>query len=249
MADGYEALTEKEKATLRLMVRGHDAKSMAAELSLSVHTINERLRAARRKLGVTSSREAARLLFEHEDETPQSLVYETLGDAAVNTPGDVASIGNTGLRKALITGAIIMSPLALIVALTLAGGNAPATETVAGETPSIIEVAPDAAKERAARGWLELVDEGDWQASYDAAGATFQEPNTVETWRDASQLARVPLGAVLSREAVSFQNVASPESYFVVRFRTDFENMEGATESVTLERENGEWRVVGYFIS
>ena len=63
MTDGLAQLTEKEKETLRLMVRGHDAKSMARELSLSVHTINDRLRAARRKLGVTSSKEAARKLF------------------------------------------------------------------------------------------------------------------------------------------------------------------------------------------
>ena len=34
------ALTEKEKQTLRLIVRGHDAKSVARSLGLSVHTIN-----------------------------------------------------------------------------------------------------------------------------------------------------------------------------------------------------------------
>ena len=68
MADGYDALTEKEKETLRLMARGHDAKSAASALSLSVHTINERLRAARRKLAVTSSREAARLVLDREGE-------------------------------------------------------------------------------------------------------------------------------------------------------------------------------------
>lgn len=53
---GIDALTEKEKQTLRLIVRGHDAKSVAVTLGLSVHTINERLRDARRKLAVSSSR-------------------------------------------------------------------------------------------------------------------------------------------------------------------------------------------------
>ena len=53
---GCRALTEKEKQTLRLIVRGHDAKSTARSLGLSVHTINERLRDARRKLAVSSSR-------------------------------------------------------------------------------------------------------------------------------------------------------------------------------------------------
>ena len=61
---GYQALTEKEKQTLRLIVRGHDAKSMARHLGLSIHTVNERLRDARRKLEVSSSRGARyRILF------------------------------------------------------------------------------------------------------------------------------------------------------------------------------------------
>ena len=64
---GSWALSEKEKQTLRLIVRGHDAKSIARDLGLSVHTINERLRDARRKMAVSSSREAARLLLEVED--------------------------------------------------------------------------------------------------------------------------------------------------------------------------------------
>lgn len=46
---GIQALTEKEKETLRLLVSGYDAKSMARHPGLSVHTVNERLRDARRK--------------------------------------------------------------------------------------------------------------------------------------------------------------------------------------------------------
>ena len=44
MAGRIQALTEKEKQTLRLLVIGYDAKSMARHLGLSIHTINERLR-------------------------------------------------------------------------------------------------------------------------------------------------------------------------------------------------------------
>ena len=77
MAEALEDLSDKEKETLRLVVRGHDAKSMARELDLSVYTVNERLRAARRKLGVTSSKEAARMLFEAEGGA-----YKSLGNKA-----------------------------------------------------------------------------------------------------------------------------------------------------------------------
>jgi DNA-binding CsgD family transcriptional regulator len=68
MTTGYQALTdkekEKEKETLRLLIGGHDAKSIARALGLSIQTVNERLRDARRKMAVTSSREAARLARE-----------------------------------------------------------------------------------------------------------------------------------------------------------------------------------------
>jgi len=79
MTTGTDTLTEKEKDALRLLLRGHDAKSSARALGLSVHTVNERLREARRKLGVTSSREAARVLMAAE--TPERLGDKALGDA------------------------------------------------------------------------------------------------------------------------------------------------------------------------
>lgn len=47
---------------LRLLVAGHTVKTIAARLGRSETSINERLRAARRKTGVGSSRELARLL-------------------------------------------------------------------------------------------------------------------------------------------------------------------------------------------
>ena len=46
-------LSEREKEALRLLLVGHDAKSIAGTLGLSVHTVNDRLRDARRKLGVS----------------------------------------------------------------------------------------------------------------------------------------------------------------------------------------------------
>src|SRR3546814_16415269 len=83
---GIQALTEKEKETLRLLVDGHDAKSMARHLGLSVHAINERLRDARRKMSASSSREAARPLREIEGRHPEILRDKALGEAAA-APG------------------------------------------------------------------------------------------------------------------------------------------------------------------
>ena len=56
------ALNDNELEILRLLASGHTAKSIAARLGRSETAINERLREARRKTGVGSSRELARLL-------------------------------------------------------------------------------------------------------------------------------------------------------------------------------------------
>jgi len=56
------SLTERELEALRLLAAGHTVKSIAATLGRSEASINERLRDARRKTGVGSSRELARLI-------------------------------------------------------------------------------------------------------------------------------------------------------------------------------------------
>jgi DNA-binding CsgD family transcriptional regulator len=99
MTTGLDALTAKEKDALRLLLRGHDAKSSARELGLSVHTVNERLRDARRKLGVTSSREAARRLLAEENDTPENLGDTALGDASA-MPSDAPVMAPASQRWA-----------------------------------------------------------------------------------------------------------------------------------------------------
>ena len=63
-------LTEREKEALRLLLKGFDIKTCARELGVASNTITERLRSARTKLGVTSSREAARVLLKSESADP-----------------------------------------------------------------------------------------------------------------------------------------------------------------------------------
>ncbi|MGB5077283.1 MAG: helix-turn-helix transcriptional regulator, partial [Sphingorhabdus sp.] len=65
-----EKLTGREKEALRLLLKGFDVKTCARELGVSSNTITERLRSARTKMGVTSSREAARILQKSENADP-----------------------------------------------------------------------------------------------------------------------------------------------------------------------------------
>jgi len=67
MAQMLDRLNPAERELLILLGRGHTAKSIATLKGLSVAAVNERFRSARRKTGVASSREIARLLVTQEN--------------------------------------------------------------------------------------------------------------------------------------------------------------------------------------
>jgi DNA-binding CsgD family transcriptional regulator len=249
---GLQALTEKEKETLRLLVDGHDAKSMARHLGLSVHTINERLRDARRKMSASSSREAARQLREIERQDPQFLADRVLGDeaAAADMEGPPTPVGTRRMlrRFGWIAGGIFMSISLALFALASSSGTAPTPASPPATLPTATLSAPAAetAAVQAACQWLALVDRGDWNSSWNATGQAFKSLNTSERWAEVSEAVRTPLGAVVSRELISEENVpAPPYGYQLVKFRTSYANKAGAVETLSLVREGGEWRVVG----
>lgn len=62
MFGSSSGLNDRELEVLRLLAAGHTAKTIAVRLGRSETSINERLRTARRKTGIGSSRELARLL-------------------------------------------------------------------------------------------------------------------------------------------------------------------------------------------
>jgi DNA-binding CsgD family transcriptional regulator len=252
---GCWGLTEKEKQTLRLIVRGHDAKSIARSLGLSVHTINERLRDARRKMAVSSSREAARLLLAAEGGGPGSPNPELFGDAGIGgdatRPGmdqgqaPIDGAGPPYRRPWIITGVLLMTLVLGLLALTAWSQS----DTPPSSAPASSQATASSAVADTARQWLTLIDQGRWDESYQATGASFRKNNTAKVWADVSEQVRVPLGAVVSRTFLSHQNLpAPPHGYEVVKFRTRFANKAEAIETVTLDREEGRWRVVGVMI-
>jgi hypothetical protein len=113
-----------------------------------------------------------------------------------------------------------------------------------------VDAATAAETTRAARSWLALVDQGRWEDSWRASGQQFQRANTSKVWADISKAVRPPLGAVASRTPISHERVpAPPRGYQLIRFRTSFANKPAAIETVSLEREGREWKVVGYWIA
>lgn len=249
MIHRQRALTEKEKETLRLLLSGYDAKSMARRLGLSVHTVNERLRDARRKMAVSSSREAARLLREAEGAPPELLGDKPLGDAALPTTMERSEGQNEGSAKwrraGWIVGVAVMTFALALLALSALGGDAGPT----GPAPTASSSPSQTAAAEAGRQWLGLLDSSDWTASYAQTAAGFRAANTEAMWADASRQARSPLGAIITRQLISADFTPSPpEGSWVVKFRTRYANRASAIETLSLIHEDGRMKVTGVVI-
>jgi DNA-binding CsgD family transcriptional regulator len=120
-------LSDSERRVLLLLAEGHTAKTVAAALGMTEGAVNERLREARRKTGVGSSRELARLLRGVETE-PQEIRPKQIGVAA--TAPSIDTQGRQRGRRLgwpVILGAFAMITLAsaigALAALTLAPGS------------------------------------------------------------------------------------------------------------------------------
>ena len=116
-ATEFDRLTASERAVLMLLAEGHTAKSIAAVTGFSVAAVNERLREARRKTGIGSSRELARLLAQKNNDQKIGMVSkQESGSGTLMPPGRQSSRG--GKKEALIMGILAIG---IGVALAMQG--------------------------------------------------------------------------------------------------------------------------------
>ena len=250
--EGIAALTDREKDVLRMLSSGHTAKSAAAELDLSVHTVNDYLREARKKLGVGSSREAARLLAERE-QPPENLGHQQIGmaqgEGIDNSSGRSTGAFPKSRSAVLIAGGLIVlaGTIALLLATGIVGSDHPADAKVQTMNPQETEIVD------AARDWVRLVDAGQYGESWTQAGATFRGAVTRDQWEAQVKPVREPLGEVGKRTVRSVTTQINPPGapageYRTIQFDTYYSGAGDVIETVVLMDENGSWEVVGYFV-
>ena len=105
-----------------------------------------------------------------------------------------------------------------------------------------------------AKAWLEVVDAGRYDESWDETATAFRDALSREKWEQALVSVRRPLGNCLSRKLKDRKLVDSlpgaPKGpYVVIQFDTVFEGKDAAVETVTPARgSDGRWLVAGYFI-
>lgn len=125
VSSGAQQLTPRQKEILRLLFAGHNAKSAARELGISVHTVNEHLRDARRSMEVSSSREAARILVESEERPLNPLGPSGLGVHSGKLKGRRSDLRKSNPSLAYAGGTLML--FGIIMAVELLRSHAPAS--------------------------------------------------------------------------------------------------------------------------
>ena len=111
-----------------------------------------------------------------------------------------------------------------------------------------IEKAVNSAEE-----WLTLVDAGKYAESYNDAASMFQKALSKEKWVETLNGLLPQYGKVIKREVKSSKYYselpgAPTGEYVVIQFSTSFEKKENCIETVTPMKDDGVWKVSGYFI-
>jgi hypothetical protein len=117
-------------------------------------------------------------------------------------------------------------------------------------TPSVQEDAAQAAAET----WLKVVDEGNYDRSWDEASQAFKAVLPKEKWSAGVAAVRNPLGKVVTRKLRSRQATdtlpnAPAGKYVVIQYDTAFETTPQTLETIIQMLDpDGAWRPAGYFI-
>jgi Protein of unknown function (DUF4019) len=106
----------------------------------------------------------------------------------------------------------------------------------------------------AADTWLLLVDNGDYDASWDQAAPAFQQAVSKADWGRSVTQARIPFEPFGARRLAKaeFQESlpnAPPGPYVILQYRTSVSQNRTVTETVVPMRQaDGRWMVAGYFV-
>ena len=137
---GIERLTERQKEILRLLSCGHDAKSAAADLGISVYTVNDHLSEARKHLGASSSRTAARLFADFEGALPKNEGPDRLGVSAQSDHRATFASSDAWKRSTLAGGFVVILLSVALFGFLLGKGGEPSEAAMTA--PNVVSTIP-----------------------------------------------------------------------------------------------------------
>jgi len=102
--------------------------------------------------------------------------------------------------------------------------------------------------------WISLVDNEKYNLSWENTDILVQNLVSIENWKTIMTGSRKPLGKNISRNITSIENKTeiqgAPDGYYyIIVYKSEFENKKNAFETITIKKsEDGRWKVAGYYI-
>ncbi|MEF8817800.1 MAG: DUF4019 domain-containing protein [Salinibacter sp.] len=140
---------------------------------------------------------------------------------------------------------MVRSLTAGLVALFLAVGVSMPVSAQSNE--EAVEAAKAASQE-----WLALLDADEYEATWEEGATFFKSKVSAEQWAAQIRQAHSSLGSFQSRSLVTARYTRSipnaPEGeYVIAQYRATYGTQE-TVETVSLKKDQEEWRVAGYFV-
>ena len=106
----------------------------------------------------------------------------------------------------------------------------------------------------AARRYLEMIDSGDFQGTWDHSGSALRAQTSEFAWKNMLKLTARTLGGSQERELEGFGfstriDASVPVGEYVL---VQFKNTSGnatTTEKVVMQKDQSEWKIIGYFVT
>jgi hypothetical protein len=123
----------------------------------------------------------------------------------------------------------------------------PAAAQAAQNNDDAVKAGTETAKQ-----WVKLVDDQQYDKTWDHVGKVFKSSFKQADWSDMLKKGRDQLGTVKKRELGKAEFItelpgAPKGEYVVVTWNTEFQNQpEAINEIVVATRESAQWKVVGY---
>lgn len=173
-------------------------------------------------------------------------------------PKEVANVSNrSNMQKYLIgfTSVVALLSFGSSMLLSASPNDVVQPQVIQSSMSTLVTDTAEAqlVVERAALEWLTLIDKGEYQQSWEQSDSIVKQQVTASQWSTAIQQTRTHFGALKSRELASAQFPQSlpglPDGqYAILMFNTQFGQKNESVETVSLSGNNGEWKVMGYFI-
>jgi PBP1b-binding outer membrane lipoprotein LpoB len=106
----------------------------------------------------------------------------------------------------------------------------------------------------AARQYLAMIDNHEYDETWEHAGSSLQESTSKFVWTNALKLTSKMLGTSSKRdvEGLGFSTQIDQKvavgSYVLVQFKSQSGSVT-ATEKVVMQKEHGLWKIIGYFVT